>query len=320
MALWRKILNIDLQTYNEVDGSQFKGFLLDQLKSESPAFLFDGAQELKVDDEKLVAEPARSTSLLVYAALNQGVVFIGENYESTLEAGRARSKFVPDPNFFFRGTNIELPKNNALSSKYRSFEEWTAVNEVKHVSLWLLAALRGIYGPKLQSALEVHIPLPGEKRPGRLDVVARLKEHILCLEAKTSIVDAVRDLRFVEQVPKYTDEILKTVATTELGSDEATPLIFLVTGGTEYDLGCHDGHLRLSPVGERFIEMCIRNKVRFLTANSVWQLLAKKLTQPDSGLDTTHLLHYLATAPDVVGLSSAGFVTYDHSIEKRILP
>lgn len=317
MQNWREILNLELQVYKGVAGSQLQGFLQQQTKKVVPHFLFDGAKELVVEDDRLKAIPEHSLSLLVYAALNPQVVSLGEDFESKLLGQVGSDEHKPDPDSFFSGTNLNLPKNTALDSKFRSFDQWTAVNEVKHISMWLIAALRSLLGSELQSALEVEIPLPGERRPGRLDVIAKKGSEIVCFEAKTSIEDAVKDGRFVEQVPKYRAEIIRTAF--EIGLKNYSPLIFLVTGGNEDDLSARDWALKSSPVGDKLIEICERHEIKFVTANAIWQMLAKNLVRPESKIDLVQTLSKLNSTEKYIGLTSAGFITTKGSIEQGVV-
>ena len=250
MGNWRDVLNIDLAIYKSERGNQLKGFLEDNVRRIRPQFLFDGAQELRVSGNELVANPDHSLGLLVYAGLNPQIVKLGPTFESLLTDAPSSPQYSPDPNSFFQGSNVVLPKNSALNAHFKSFEQWTAVNEVKHVSMWLLAAVRSLYGVNLPSTLEVEIPLPGEARSGRLDVVAKVSDKLICFESKTSISDAVREGRYTEQVPKYRQQILQTCH--ELGHDSGVESIYMVTGGSESDLKCIDGELKATAIGQKF--------------------------------------------------------------------
>lgn len=310
---WREVLNIEVVTYQSEGGNQLKGFLGNAVRMSRPRYLFDGAQELSVINDQLVASSEHSLTLLVYAGLQPERVGLGNSFESVLVNEVLDSLPVPNPAQFFQGSNLVLPRNDALDSQYRSFEHWTQVNEVNHVSLWLLAAIRSLFGADLPSALEVEIPLPGEARPGRLDVVARHGNQLVCLEAKTSIADAVKDRRFVEQVPKYRKEILQTCV--ELGLDEMVPTVLLVTGGSEADLRCSDGSLATTPVGQKLLEICAQHGIKFITANAVWQILAAKLASKGGEWDLSSAIEHLDTSPNLIGLTTAGFVNCEHGLE-----
>lgn len=309
MSPWREILNLNVQVYQSIEGSQLRGFLKGQVKKEVPHFLFEGAKELIVSDEVPLANPSYSLSLLVYAGLSPAQVSLGEKFESVLPKSNHHAALLASVETFFRGNSLQLPKNNALDAQFKSFDQWTAVNEVKHISLWLLAALRSLYGQSLPSSLEVEIPLPGEARPGRLDVVAKPSENIICFEAKTSISDAIKDRRFIEQVPKYRGEIALTAE--KLGLVSKEPLIYLATGGNETDIKSRDFQVQTTPVGMKLLEICETHNIKFITANAVWQILAMKLVSPEKYLDLETILVRLNETKDFLGLSSGGFIRKD---------
>lgn len=317
MVRWRDILNIDVTTYKSDGGNQLKGFLKNVVRRTGPQYLFEGAQELIVSGNELVSNPEHSLSLLVYSGLNPGTVLLGSEYESEIGTKARNQKYAPDPNSFFQGSNLVLPKNVALDSQYKSFEHWTGVNEVKHISLWLLAALRSMYGHDLHSSLEVEIPLPGEARPGRLDVVAKWTNKLVCLEAKTSISDAIKDGRFVEQIPKYRKQIVETCH--ELGLDTLESSVLLAPGGSESDLKCRDSELRASPIGHKFLEACSKNEIKFITANAVWQMVVCELVEENSPYEFKSAIEKLENSPHLLGLTSAGFVSKNATIEKWVI-
>lgn len=314
MASWRDTLNIDVTTYKSDAGNQLKGFLENLVRRTGPQYLFDGTQELIVSANELVANPEHTLSLLVYAGLNPDVVHLGPTFESVLGSKTVNQKYTPDPSTFFQGSNLVLPKNSALDSQFKSFEHWTSVNEVKHISLWLLAALRSLYGVDLPSALEVTIPLPGEARPGRLDVVAKWADQLVCFEAKTSIADAIKDRRFEEQVPKYRKQIVETCH--ELGLSGIISSVLLCPGGSESELKCVDGEIRASPVGQKLLEVCSKYGIKFITANAVWQMVASKLAVENSHYELMTAIAKLKNSPNLLGLTSAGFVLANSTVEK----
>lgn len=313
MTGWRDILNIDVATYKSDGGNQLKGFLENLVHRTGPQYLFDGAQELVVEGNELVANPDHSLSLLVYSGLNRGAVHLGPAFESALGANVPNQKYTPDPATFFQGSNLVLPKNSGLASQFNSFEHWTGVNEVKHISLWLLAALRSMYGVDLASALEVKIPLPGEARPGRLDVVAKWAEKLVCFEAKTSISDAIKDRRFVEQVPKYRTQIVQTCH--ELGLETIDSSVLLAPGGSESDLKGQDGELKTSPIGRKLLEVCSKYGIKFITANALWQMVVCDLTVENSPYELMTAIDKLENSPNLLGLTSAGFVSQNSTLE-----
>lgn len=312
MPRWEEVLSLDVEVFQSVDGSQLNGFLAGIVKKVGPQYLFDGAKEIVVDSHEAVANPNHSLSLLVYAALNPAVVSLGPRFESVIPRKETPQELTPPIDEFFRGTNLTLPQNSALDSRYRSFDKWTETDEVKHLSLWLLAAVRGLYSNSVRSGLEIKVPIPGESRPGRLDVVALREHSLICFEAKTSLSDAIKDRRFIEQVPKYRKEI--TTALAAAGLENTDSLIFLATGGSENDLKAKDYKLNPSAVGRKLLEVCDRHQIKFVTANSIWQLLATRLLRPERALGLEKVLKTLEETEGFLGLTSAGYITRDEHV------
>lgn len=312
MPKWEEVLNLDVEVFQSLNGSQLNGFLAGIVKKVGPQYLFDGAKEIVVDSQEAVANPNYSLSLLVYAALNPSTVSLGPRFESVIPRKENPKELPPLIDKFFGGTNLALPQNSALDSRFRSFDKWTEIDEVKHISLWLLAAVRGFYSNSVRSGLEIKIPIPGESRPGRLDVVALYEQRLICFEAKTSISEAIKDRRFIEQVPKYRKEIKSASATAGLANTD--PLIFLATGGSESDLKAKDYKLNPSAVGKKLLEVCDRHHIKFVTANAIWQLLAIRLIAPERAVGLDQLLKTLDETESFLGLTSAGYITQDEHI------
>jgi Holliday junction resolvase len=176
----------------------------------------------------------------------------------------------------------------------------------------LLAAVRGLYSNSVRSGLEIKVPIPGESRPGRLDVVALHEHSLICFEAKTSLSEAIKDRRFIEQVPKYRKEIKSALAAAGLANTD--PLIFLAAGGSESDLKAKDYKLNPSAVGKKLLEVCDSHQIKFVTANSIWQLLAIRLIAPERALELDQVLKTLEVTESFLGLTSAGYVTHDEQI------
>jgi hypothetical protein len=317
MSGWREVLNQDFPVYKTISGSQLRGFLNSDLKRLSTQYLFDDSQELSVHEGRLAAKPDHSLSLLVYSALAPNLIVLGSNYESRLQPIDLPSEFTPHPETFFNGTSLRIPKNSAIDAKFRSFEEWTSVNEVRHISQWLATALKAFLGSELRVSTEVEIPLEGERRPGRLDVVGLLGCQLLCFEAKTSMSDAIKDRRFVEQIPKYKREISETLEDSKYQELDAS--LFLVVGGSEQDLRQEKGLLKPSPVGQKLVELCLRHEIKMVTANAVWQILAARLTLGVSSAKAMEVFTSLYSNDNYLGVTSAGFLTVHGQVDELSL-
>lgn len=304
---WRNILESTVDVFSHVDGNQLVGLLNAQKEKSKVKYLFPNAHELKVYNDELVANPAESLSLLVYAGMHPDAVSLNSAWGSQLESpGVHASAIKKQQRLFFSGTSVVLPISTLISAKYTSFEEWSGSNETEHLSPWLYCAVRSIWGFDVRASLEVEIPLFGERRAGRLDVVALIDDYLLCFESKTSIVDAVRDLRFIEQLPKYKQQIADSVGLMR-SKVRIRPLTYLVLGGGEKDLMAENSVLLNSIVGAHFLDLCNRFNVRFLTANAVWQLVAQKILGRSEG-EILKDIERVYSDPQLLGLTSAGYI------------
>jgi hypothetical protein len=313
MKKWKEL---DVSVYESLDGSPLRGFLEGKVISTRREHLFPDAHELIMVEGKVVANASNGLSLLVYAGLHPNHISLGGNFESVIPAREHSPELLPLVDRFFRGDNILFPKNSAIDASFKTFDQWTGVNELKHVSLWLLAAIECIYDYPVPTAKELSVPLPGESRAGRLDVVAMHGDKIICLEAKTSISDAVKDPRFKEQVPKYKMEILK--AANSAGMWDPNLFIFLATGGNENDLRAKDHSLTITPVGRKLLQTCETHSIKFVTASAIWQILAAKILKHEGERFQLHdVFAKLRDTDSYLGLTSAGFITAGHRVESE---
>jgi hypothetical protein len=85
-------------------------------------------------------------------------------------------------------------------------------------------------------------------------------------------------------------------------------------------LKCVNGSLVTSAIGEKLIRICERHEIKFVTANAIWQILATNLIRPASPIDLVAVLSRLETAENFVGLTSAGYITKDGSVEESVIP
>jgi hypothetical protein len=60
--------------------------------------------------------------------------------------------------------------------------------------------------------------------------------------------------------------------------------------------------------------MCSLHKIKFVTANAIWQCLALKLANESTGHDMLTALKTLADSEDFIGLTSAGFISNEGKI------
>ena len=289
------------------DGNQLVGFLREDEKRSDNLYLFEDAQEVTCEENQLVCNHNNSLSLLTYAALNRKEIYLGSSFESRIDINQIDSKVIEKSEAFFSGKNIKLPKNTALDSKYRSFEEWSSTKETTHISPWIYAAFQGIFGEETVGTTELHIPLPGEKRPARLDVVTLIKSKncLFIFEAKTSIQSAQEEARFTEQVPRYSQASKETLRCFPGFSSET----ILIVGGNENDHlpSSSNGSISPSNAGKDFLKKCSDNNVKFVTANALWQLLVLNIISNGSG--DFVLKTFTELSENYQGLTSAGFIS-----------
>ena len=126
----------------------------------------------------------------------------------------------------FGGTPIKFPPFKG-SSEYSSIEKFTTVNEKQHIQPWVTGLVHNMCTKRNRISMEIPIPHPDYRRVGRLDVGCITSDHMLALETKTNVADALNDERFVEQHIKYT-EVIDSI------TKDYTYLTFI--GGKETDL------------------------------------------------------------------------------------
>ena len=142
-------------------------------------------------------------------------------------------------------------------------------------------------------------------RNGRLDICSMTDTDLLTMESKTSLDDALKNERFIEQRYKYTVEIEKSV------SNYTYLTLF---GGKETDLFPISSPYCSGKIGgkaERFYSIVINNKIPFISATALWCLCCRYLVYGDKYAWDAFLKDTFST-PDCIGLLSAGKVIYDN--------
>jgi hypothetical protein len=316
MADVNRITSLKSPKYKKVDGSQLVGFIQNARSEDNWVHMFVDSFEVVETGGGFVADPARSISLLTFAGLIPTKFSLGSKFETVIGQSAPPGVITEQANSFFNGAPLKIPSSLMPGIVYRNFEEWTSKKETAHISPWILAALRTLFGFELQSGLEVEIDLPGEPRPGRLDVVALHGEKLISIEAKTTISEAMKGSRFIEQVPKYQREIDAAIRKT--GRTEIEPILFLVVGGSEQPLGLTTlGEMNPTAVGLAFLRLCEDYKIRFITANALWQLVARRILLPTATreLSLEHIMGIMNNGR--LGLCSSGYIS---PASKRIEP
>ena len=202
----------------------------------------------------------------------------------------------------FKGTPVK-PRiaQKGLRHPYSSLEKFTSVDETTNIQPWAVGLLHYICSQCNRISMEVPIFNYDYDRNGRLDICSITPEHMMVMESKTTLDDALADERFIEQHTKYTEVINKI-------SDKYTYITLV--GGKETDLYPTDSAYCTGTVGNkaaRFHQMLVDNNIQVLTANALWCLCCKYLTEGDRFAWDRFLVDALKT-PECIGLVSAGLL------------
>ncbi|MBO5316649.1 MAG: hypothetical protein J6B48_09515 [Clostridia bacterium] len=182
---------------------------------------------------------------------------------------------------------------------YTSIEKFTSVDETTNIQPWATGLLHHMCSKSNRIGMEVPIFHPDYDRNGRLDICSITEDHLLVMESKTTLDDALSDERFVEQHTKYT-EVINDI------TNEYTYLTLL--GGNETDIYPKEHAFCTGTVGnkaERFHKLIIDNNIRVITANALWCLCCKYLVEGNEFAWDTFLINVFRD-PNCIGLVSAG--------------
>ncbi len=192
--------------------------------------------------------------------------------------------------------------------KFTRFEDYTKTDEVGNIALWLLASLHYLSNDDLRLGKELEINQEGNPRDGRLDVVALRNDQALIIETKTDLKSLLSENRFTYQITGYTKECAKYMQE-RLQSSDMT--ILLGIGGEETDIfppnhkDCTTG--AVGGVSKIFYDKMLNNNIKFISANSIWSLVAYKYISKKN-IDLFGLLKKIFSKEGVVGLLTAGVV------------
>lgn len=188
-----------------------------------------------------------------------------------------------------------------LRHPYVSLEKFTSEDETTNIQPWAVGILHYMCSIDNRISMEVPIFNLGYDRNGRLDICSITTDHLMVMESKTTLDDALADERFIEQHTKYTEVI-----------DEITQDYTYLTllGGKETDIYPTDTSFCTGSIGNkasRFHQMLIDNKIQVLTANALWCLCCKYLVEGDR-FSWDHFLVDVFSTPECIGLVSAGML------------
>lgn len=214
----------------------------------------------------------------------------------------------------FRGRKVEIPIFNNSKTEFnifRRFEDFTAVNEVKNISLWSLSCLDFLSDKKSnRQGKELEIFQTGNPRDGRLDVVSFDNGEILILEAKVSLPILLREGRYKIQIPLYLKEANRIVNEHNKNKDDRLKVsLFLIIGGEESDVyppdspDCTSG--KVGDISQIFYDNIVENNIKFISANALWALSAKSMIE-NKPILWRNILPRLFNESNTLGLVTGG--------------
>jgi len=213
----------------------------------------------------------------------------------------------------FSGTRIELPSYSTLNRKFSSFEEFTSTNEVEHIALWGLSALKFLSSNKNSRAgREIEIYQSEKPRDGRLDICIINNSQVLVVETKTDFSSMVTENRYREQIPKYQSECKKMIDEYCNQTSKNLDLqVLLLVGGNETDLYPPEHPDCTSKVGQRaekFYNDLSKFNIKFISANSLWILTLNAIFS-EKKICWDLLFPKIFSNDDVIGLVTSGLIS-----------
>ena len=202
----------------------------------------------------------------------------------------------------FKGIPIEAPKTlRGLKHPYMSLEKFTEVNETTNIQPWAAGLLEKMSFKESRVSMEIPVFNNDYDRNGRLDIGIIADDEFLAIESKTSLDDALKDERFVEQHIKYTIEIEKSTK---------NYIYLTLFGGKETDLFPENNTYCTGKIGDktkRFYKILSENNIQFITANALWCLCCKYI-EYGTKYSWDNIIKDIFKNQDCIGLLSAGIV------------
>lgn len=202
----------------------------------------------------------------------------------------------------FKSTPIKLPiSKRALKNPFSTLEAFTKTDETKNIQPWATGIVNNCCS--LENRISMEVPVFNDKynRNGRLDICSITDKHLLVMESKTTLDDALSDERFVEQRYKYIEEIEKS-------TNDYTYLTLF--GGTETDLYPKSSKYCTGASGnktERFYKLILDHNIKFISAEALWLMVCKFITYGKDFAWDTFLLDIFRNKKNI-GLVSAGVI------------
>ncbi len=228
-----------------------------------------------------------------------------------MDIGQTQIQELKDSFFpkVFKGEEfIRLPQVplSQFRIKYRSFNEFTSVDETENIAVWganVLEYLSRSHEPRV--ALEVGVNIKYRSRAGRLDITLMNPEesYLFVAETKTKFEDMMAEMRFEAQMMSY-----ETVLEEECSPD-LKRCKFLLIGGNESDLLPYGNNKCTSgPKAKLFYEILKKRNIFFISANALLALGLMKMFVSHEKYNLENLYDYIAD-DNFIGLLSSGLVT-----------
>lgn len=201
----------------------------------------------------------------------------------------------------FKGNIVSMPSaKKILRNPTKDLEAFTGVNETKNIQPWTAGIINHTCSTENRMGMEIPVFNMDYDRNGRLDVCSITENgHLVVLETKISLDDALKDERFIEQQAKYTSEIKKSTSDFEY---------LTLFGGKETDLLPITHKECTGKVGgktERFYSMVNQFGIKFVSANAIWCMCCSYITY-GSRYAWDVFLKAIFADDNCVGLISAG--------------
>lgn len=212
---------------------------------------------------------------------------------------------------FFKGGIVKTPYfiNNPIgSSKYKRFEDFTITDEVNHIALWMLAALKDFSGKNISVGKELEVEQRDNPRDGRLDVVALQDTRLLVIETKTDLRTMLTENRFESQISAYKKESDRL---SNANDNISNNLVILGIGGKETDLypssnsACTTG--KVGDISDLFYRKIENGNINFISANGMWSIITYAVVNSKS-VNLFDTIFDLLSQSDVMGIISGGVV------------
>ena len=247
---------------------------------------------------------------------NLDVIAKCSNYENDYENILSQDYY----NNYFKEKLINLPALDIshFNVKFKSLKNFTEIDETKNLSIWAANLIRYLSISKnVRIGTEIKMMIKSRDRGGRLDICLLSENHLLVFESKVSFSKMMSEDRYLSQMIAYESEIQSTL--TKLKREINYKKILLIDGD-ESDLLPPNHPYCTSKIGNQssiFYNNILEHKLFFISSESLLLLSILKLFKGDDYSIENILDKY--DKPNIVGLTSAGFITVDINLNHNII-